>query len=82
MLIDICSVQTVTKIQPQSLFTVDETMTSQNSNTSQLPIPVESISKKPEDHYLVPPIVISGETETKYQYFSLHDTAKLFDNKS
>ena len=52
------------------------------AGTSKLPNPVEIIKNKTEKHFLVPPVVEDGEIVTNYQYLSLHDSDKLFQDKS
>ena len=57
-------------------------MMSQYFMTSQLPKPVECIEVEVEDHWCVPPVKVDGENVTKFQYLSLHDINKLFNDES
>ena len=50
--------------------------------TSQLPKPVECIEVEIDDHWCVPPVKVDGESVTKFQYLSLHDINKLFNDES
>jgi len=57
-------------------------MMSQYFMTSQLPKPVECIEVEVEDHWCVPPVKVDGENVTKFQYLSLHDINKLFNDEN